>query len=192
MQELKRRELKQSVGTTWEAFCVDWLRTLTDKKGDSKYDAVYTLQEWYHFTKNHVVPEGLILGKKDIGIDLIAHNQYGYHAIQCKWRKKGKVTWDQLSTFIGLVARTGPWASHVIMTNGSGIMWRVKRTKKDVSICQGTFASTSRLHWVTISGGEIKGHTLRDGSEEPEIEETDLDKIREARLARFSLSVVDS
>ena len=186
---LRKRDLKTSVGTMWESFCVDWLLAKRDEKGEKVYDEVWTLREWHEHCKEGNVAEGLSLGKNDIGIDLIARNSKGYHAVQCKWRKKGKVTWSELSTFIGLVGRSGPWVSHIIMTNGDGILWKVKRTKKDVSMCKGTFTATKRDQWLSLSGVSGVGHRLTD----PVVEETssappevvDVDRMREARLARF-------
>ena len=198
LTELKKRELKTSVGTMWEHFCQDWL--LAQRKGEEQvYDNVWTLQEWHiHCKDNANIPSGLVLGKKDIGIDLIAHSKDGYHAVQCKWKKKGKVTWAQLSTFIGLVGRSGPWVSHIVMTNGVGVLWKVKKLKKDKSLCHGTFAGTNRLEWTSITGGTCVGHVLGRTMEEvveiskekKEVEEenrmSETEKMRQARLARFS------
>jgi hypothetical protein len=181
---LKKRELKLSVGTMWEYFCKDWLLA------QEKYDKVWTLKEWHEYCEGNEVEKGLVLGKKDIGIDLVAHSKEGYHAVQCKWKKKGKVTWAQLSTFVGLVSRSGPWVSNIVMTNGSGVMWKVRRLKKDKSLCCGTFSSTERLEWTRISGVECLGHRLDEEVKviEEVVEEVkiDADKMRQARLARFA------
>lgn len=209
LTELKKRDLKQSVGTMWEYFCVDWLKNQRDKNDTPIYDNVWTLREWHDYCDKNDVQKGLILGKRDIGIDLVAHSASGYHAVQCKWKNKGKVTWAQLSTFIGLVARSGPWSSHIIMTSGTGILWKVRRSEKDKSLCKGTFSKTTRAMWLSISGVSGVGHRLTDDapSEPPtppiptvldRMREArlsqatrgsvDLDKVREARLARFTQS----
>lgn len=194
MTELKKRELKTSVGTMWELFCQDWLRAQRDSKNCVIYDSVWTLSEWALYCEEEKsIPKGLVLGKKDIGIDLVAHSKSGYHAIQCKWKKKGKVTWTQLSTFVGLVGRTGPWSSHIIMTNGPGVIWKVRRTVKDKTLGVGTFSSTDRVTWTNLTGHLCIGHRLTDpdeasssqSAEEKPCVAISTEEMRRARLARF-------
>lgn len=178
LTELKKRDLKTSVGTTWERFCALWLLH------EGRYTAVWTISEWL----DHVDSEGLgktyQLKRQDNGIDLIAQSERGYHAVQCKWRKKGRVTWSTLSTFIGLCARTGPWTTQIVMTNAPGITSKVPRTKRDVSLCQGTFRSTSREHWLKMVGLYEENRVSDEASSSAP--EPSLDEMRAARLLRFA------
>lgn len=175
LSELKKRDLKTSVGTTWENFCCLWISS------SGKYDAVWNLSEWREYATS--LPSSYHLTKQDNGIDLVAHNSHGYHAIQCKWRKKGKVTWTSLSTFVGLCSRTGPWTTEIVMTNGTGVTSKVPRTKRDVSLCVGRFRSTKREQWLKMCG-LYDEKTVASSSEVKEV--VDLDEMRRARLARFS------
>jgi hypothetical protein len=187
LNELKKRDLKTSIGTTWELFCKDWLLTYR-KKEKQIYDRVWTLSEWNEYCKVDEIPASLHLRKQDIGIDLVARSDAGYHAIQCKWRKKGKVSWTDLSTFVALVSR-GSWKSHIIMTNATGITWKVSRTDKDKSLCKTTFAHTPRTQWLEMIGEDPRGHKLTDEDRVEEasssIEPISHEVVRMARLAHF-------
>lgn len=197
LTELKKRDLKQSVGRTWELFCKDWLIAQKNSKGEPLFSAVYDVIE----------KRGeLGLDKQDIGIDLIAEATSGtqpvYHAIQCKWRKKGQVTWTQLSTFLALCSRTGPWVCQRVMTNSTGVNWKKMKGSKDRCTARGTFASTDRLTWMTIAGVQSEGYLLGSSTTitvaeasssnavDVDIEQTRVDTMREARLKRFGSTTV--
>lgn len=182
MEDLKKRENKISIGTMWEMVCADWLRV------SGKYEAVWTLQEWREYIEVANLPVGYNLKKKDVGIDLIAKSKkYGYHAIQCKWRKKGTITWAMVSTFAGLCSKTGPWSSQVIMTNASGIGRNVPRTKSDYNMCAGTFRGTSREHWMKMCD-IYDEHLLEDPDVNKIEQKVDVEAMRKARLERFSIA----
>lgn len=202
LTELKKRDLKQSVGRTWELFCKDWLLAQRNSKGVPLYVAVH----------DAVDKKGeLGLGKQDIGIDLVAEARIGnktvYHAIQCKWRKKGLVTWTQLSTFLALCSRTGPWVCHRVMTNSTGVNWKKMKGDKDRCTARGTFAATDRLTWMATAGVQSQGHVLGSTASNEASSSTDIDVVtesltqmsvskstvdivREARLKRFVGAVV--
>lgn len=146
--DLKKREDKKKKGDLWELFCRDWLES------SDKYRNVWLFQDWivYCSEKGHSLMG--LKTKQDNGIDIIAETLDGtFVAIQCKYRKdKKKVTWNTLSTFIGLCERTGPWSQYIVMTNGSGVTRKVPKSKKDKSICIGTFRGTSRTQWLKMAG----------------------------------------
>lgn len=121
------------------------------------------------------------LGKKDMGIDLVAQttdNQW--IAIQCKYRRKPKrsrapngkkiywsVTWKDLSTFYSLCQRTGPynnsgnyssWLKHAVMTNAPSVNRQGRKNDKDLSICIGSFRNIPKNVWLAIIG--YKGYNL--------------------------------
>lgn len=103
----------------------------------------------------------LNLDKVDLGIDLVAENNGRYYAIQVKYRKfnqrkKTVLGWKQLSTFLALVSRTGPWARHIVFTNADYIRHAGKKTNKDWSICIGTLRGIKRHEWELILGYKPK------------------------------------
>jgi hypothetical protein len=148
LSDLKKREDKKKKGDIWEKFCQDWLLA------SDKYKNVWLFQEWIRYcSEKQCIPKGL-KSKQDNGIDIIAELEDGtFVAVQCKYRKDmKKVTWNSLSTFIGLCERTGPWVQYIVMTNGSGVTRKVPKSKKDKSICIGTFRGTSRTQWLKMAG----------------------------------------
>ena len=152
--ELRKRENKMHKGRAFEEFSLEYL------KATDKYQAVYA---WKDIPDNLRETLGL-KAKVDDGIDLIAVTHEGrYHAIQCKYRKKtgSTVPWTQLATFFGLCARTGPWEKHLVITNCRGITMKIQRTKKDKSICYGTFKNLSRDVWMKMVGDYVE-HRLTD------------------------------
>jgi len=150
MKELKERESKKKKGDAWEEFCVEWL------KASGRYKHVWKWSE---------VPDDVrdLLGlvkRQDNGIDLVCKRDRKYIPVQCKYRRKGNVTWTVLSTFIAMCNRTGPWSKRIVMTNCKSINWKGNREEDDFSWCCGTFRKTSREMWLTIAGVENKGHIL--------------------------------
>lgn len=148
MKDMQERDSMKRKGDIWELFCKDWLLAT------GEYQAVYLLDEYN-------AQFGCIT-RQDNGIDLLAQTTTGWHAIQCKYRSKGYVTWKMLSTFIALCERTGPWDKYIVMTNAPGVTHKLPRTPKDKSICYRRFANTPREHWMRIIGTDRSFRRLCD------------------------------
>lgn len=201
IKEMKDRENKKKKGDIWENFCKDWLIA------SGKYIRVWLLNEYNNefsppasivsnnetnittisslYDRLSSEKQRTFISKQDNGIDIIAQTTDGWHAIQCKYRKKGKVSWTSLSTFIALCERTGPWDKYIVMTNSTGVTHKLPKTPKDKSICKGTFESTTRDHWLKMIGKDT-GYKLN--SVQPIIHPNktpDLDELRRLRLSRF-------
>lgn len=176
IQEMKSRDDKKEKGSIWEQFCQLWLRH------DCRYTDVWLFNE---------IPDDirrqLKLGNVDYGIDMVARNYDGFAAIQCKYRSKnGKVTWNTLSTFIGLCSVTGPWIQQVVMTNCSGVTRKIPRGPLDKSICLGSFRGTKREKWLKMVDMYTETRCASSISpENPKIPEDDIEKIRQARLLYY-------
>ena len=152
------------------------------------------VKKWYvWFLKD--VPEDikkyLGLRGQDLGIDLVAYNPQNqkYYPIQVKYRKfnqksKTVLGWKQLSTFLALSSRTGPWQKYIVFTNAHYIRHGGRKTEKDWSICLGTLRGIKRHDWESMMGYEP--HNL-DKSNNPTktTKELSLDEIRKKRLERF-------
>jgi predicted helicase len=188
LSDLKKREDKKKKGDTWEQFCKEWLLSL------DKYKNVWTFQEWMKFCIENNKSSFGLKTKQDNGIDLIGQlNTGNFVTIQCKYRKdKKKVTWNSLSTFVGLCERTGPWAQYIVMTNGSGVTRKVPKSKKDKSICIGTFRATERTQWMKMAGLYVENKLtecslVEDKSEKEEIitNQPSMKELREIRLQKF-------
>ncbi len=155
MQAIRDNHTKKRVGDAWESFCHLWLiHTKT-------CDAVWTLQDWHTISSD--LPPGYQLGKQDNGIDLIGRKDDAYYAIQCKYRGiQRKVPWGQLSTFIGLCERTGPWERYIVMCSGSGVSGKKVKSSKDRTLAGGTFRKTARPVWEAMaqlgSGYRLSDH----------------------------------
>lgn len=166
MVSLKRREKMKIRGDNWEVFCKLYLSK------DSKYDRVWLLNEIPVEVRQY-----LSLSKKDQGIDLVVRvtnsaldtttdvSKYEYIPVQCKFRAPDKhgitkrVKWNDLATYVGLCVFTGPWKSHIVMTNAPGIRYpHMERTfKKEyrfriTTLAKGTFENLSRIEWLDIIG----------------------------------------
>lgn len=181
--EMKKRDNKRDKGMLFEEFCKDWLLA------QDRYTGVWTLAGFRQYAIENDLPQGYRLDKQDNGIDLVLQTTkkgvVTYSAIQCKWRKKGRVAWATLSTFIGLCERTGPWDHYIVMTNAPGITRKVPKSPKDRSICVGTFRHTTREQWCKIAG-VYEPHLLTEPTPKPVNEEEERERMRQARLARFS------
>jgi hypothetical protein len=142
MQELKDRESKKQKGDVWELFCYKWL------VATQKYAQVW---KWNQIPQEH--KDKLKLERKeDNGIDIVVMTNTGYQCVQCKYRKKNKITWTSIATFVAMAAMTGPWEKHIVMTNAPGVTRKLKRTEKDISFCRGTFRRTKRDIWLRMVG----------------------------------------
>lgn len=121
----------------------------------------------------------LNLKNHDLGIDLVAIDKYNrYYAIQAKYRKKNQykpitvVGWKELSTFYGIVTKTGPYFKHIVITNANYIRHIGVKTKKDQSICYGTLKNIKSDQWLSMTNQ--KGNVL---DSEPSNSETEIPKI---------------
>ena len=132
----------------------------------------------------------LKLAKVDLGIDLVARESFGakgdkWYAIQAKYRKKGSkpktvLGWKQLSTFYGIVSKTGEWTKHIVFTNADYIRHVGTKTIKDKSMCIGTLRGIKRHEWEAMLGHQ--GYTV---SEEKSKKLT-VEELREKRLKAFN------
>lgn len=162
IQELKRRTTK-SKGELFEVFCMMYLQSRGYECWMLKDVPVDMLAN-------------LGLTSQDVGIDLIARipqpakqdkdeqneekqeQKYHYFAVQCKYRSPTKnklgqtvhrVGWKDISTFLALCTRTGPWIKHIIMTNALTVSWKGKKTAKDYTIARNTFNKQPTTYWCT-------------------------------------------
>lgn len=170
LQELKARECKKLKGDVWEEFCYQYLLSL------EKYTSVW---KWKEVPPE--VKETLGLHRReDNGIDIVCKQGKKFIAVQCKYRKRGKVPWSTLSTFVGMCSTTGPWYRCLVMTNCKGVTRKVARREGDVSWCGGTFRKrTPREVWMRMAGFDTEGQKL-GGEKVKSIEEMKL-----ARLKKF-------
>lgn len=166
IKEIKDKMNTKIKGDIFEHFCVLYLRT----SEQFKFQDVWLLGD---------VPQEsmqkLGLKRYDLGIDIIARDRSDrYYAIQAKYRKRNLkkmkvgLTWKQLSTFYGLVSRTGPFLKHIVMTNADFCRHVGKRSTKDRSICYTTFRNTKIEHWRQMSN--FQEHSMSLPSSEPNLE----------------------
>ncbi len=174
MLELKdKANDKKKKGNLFEAFCYLYVKNIL------QHDEV-----WFYSEIPDEIREKLNLAqKRDMGIDLISKEDNKYFAIQCKYRKPKDqiqtVPWKELSTFYGLVNITGPWERHITMTNINGCCHIMgNKTKKDWSICLGTFKNLNKFKWLQLI--DKQGFTsLNEEDEDDENEENKSDEDEE-------------
>ena len=142
VDSLKRKTL--SVGRAWEEFCAQVLQM----RG---YDTVYMLRD---------APPRLLhalgLKARDMGIDILAGHDGKWTAVQCKFRTRGGITWQQLSTFVALCACSGPYEEHLVMTNAPYVRYQ-RRCTKDQTMTAQAFKSMLRHQWLTLAGVDDAG-----------------------------------
>ena len=107
----------------------------------------------------------LSLKKNDLGIDLVAKDTHNkFYAIQAKYRKRNQykpitvVGWKELSTFYGIVNKTGPFYKHIVITNANYIRHIGNKTIKDKSICYLSLKNIKLDQWLAMTN--IVGHSL--------------------------------
>lgn len=164
--DLKRlKNDKTLVGDAWEHFCVKFLR----------------LRGFEAHLLRDVPSETLArlnLGRNDRGIDIVAFDEDDRaFAVQCKFRRRGVVSWREISTFEALCSRSGPWHRQVVMTNAPGVRREGKRLIQDLTFANGTFAAMQRHEWMEIA--EI-GEGRAVGGDAGSLEE-----VRDRFLARL-------
>ena len=161
MTTLKKRTKNES-GFVWEHFCLMYLKS----KG---YGECWLISE---------VPVDILnklnLSRMDMGIDIIIKHNNGFFAVQAKWRsnknKKSKIslTWNKLSTFYALCARTGPWLKYIVITNCDFVRRQGKKFKMDQTIAKGSFISCKRDIWVDMCG-------MKQGNKMVELKKSSID-----------------
>ena len=147
MTSLKKRTKNES-GFVWEHFCLMYLKS----KG---YGECWLISE----TPIDIL-EKLNLSRMDMGIDIVIKHNNGFFAVQAKWRsnknKKSKIslTWNMLSTFYALCARTGPCLNFIVITNCDFVRRQGKKFKMDQTIAKGGFLACKRDTWINMCGME--------------------------------------
>lgn len=131
------------------------------------------------------VPEDILrsmkLNRRDYGIDILAHRDGQWFAVQCKWKARqagvyipgtrlhsNVVNWKELSTFYALCARSGPWSGHVVMTSCPRVLRMGASNSKDIHITSSNFNQCSKDIWYSIYGQENKviSNVIRPTTEE--------------------------
>ena len=171
IDELKLKFNKKIKGDYFEALCWLYIKFIL------KHDEV-----WLYKDISLDIKQLLNLTINDYGIDIVSKKDNEYYAIQCKYRKPNNkiqiISWRSLSTFYGLVSKTGPWKRHIVMTNVNGCKHIGQKTEKDLSICIGTFRNLTHFDWLKMINkeNEIKN----------EIKLVDKEEIRLKRLEYYN------
>ena len=155
---LELRMRRKSIGDAWEDFCVDYLIVCENYQSAQRLTDV---------GDNELVTYGL--GRKDMGIDLIAKDAEGHPvAVQCKFRTKGNVSWREISTFYALCARTGPWKTVSVMTNRNRVSREGNPLSHERAILCREFEAIPRHLWLVLAkytdtgSGQTIGGTAPD------------------------------
>ncbi|SNW62966.1 Hypothetical protein ORPV_1062 [Orpheovirus IHUMI-LCC2] len=142
IERKKRTELEK--GIWWEEICVLWLHVTTGNE-------VWRLKDIPKDIKERLRIE------VDYGIDGVmkelCKEGEKYHALQFKYRNKDYVSYGELSTFYSTCYLTGPYSSHIIMTNCKGVSHKkgVPKDPKEKVIARGTFSGkNSKWVWCKI------------------------------------------
>lgn len=199
--EMRQNRKTKTKGDLWEIFCKFYLQKI------KKYDNVWLLKE----TPDDIL-NLLKLRKNDVGIDIIACKNNKYSAVQCKFKKPREglvpgtwiayncVNWKELSTFYALCNSTNDnnWENHIVMTNTKYVRHMGNKTKKDKSICYGTFSKMTSFDFINLTnnGHHIIQETTNENDKNEESkrksvkrrERMNLNKMREARLKYFSVT----
>jgi len=171
IDELKLKFNKKIKGDYFEALCWLYIKFIL------KHDEV-----WLYKDISLDIKQLLNLTINDYGIDIVSKKDNEYYAIQCKYRKPNNkiqiISWRSLSTFYGLVSKTGPWKRHIVMTNVNGCKHIGQKTEKDLSICIGSFRNLTHFDWLKMINkeNEIKN----------EIKLVDKEEIRLKRLEYYN------
>jgi len=191
-------------GNYFEALCALYL--------EAQGYVVYTLKELSPDLRRQ-----LHIPQNDFGIDLIAYAppssdtrhpllpiavQCKYRAIKnqkTKYRPHGKTAlgWKELSTFMALCERTGPWKERLVMTSADFASFKGMKDNRDRIIAKQTWINTPRATWLCMAGVESNpGHVLGSAgsalesssaaAQSPPIEKVEQkDNARERRAAHF-------
>jgi hypothetical protein len=185
--EMKQFRKTKTKGDIWEYFCKLYLQKI------KKYDEVWLLKE---------VPDEILfklgLKRHDYGIDIIACKNGKYSAVQCKFKRPREglvpgtwiayncVNWKELSTFYALCNSTNKnnWEQHIVMTNTKYIRHMGNKSKKDKSICFGTFSKLSSLDFMEFLENQDK-----EDQNNAQMMEMDVQDIRLARLKFLKVDI---
>ena len=185
IQELKEKNNKKLVGDIFEVFVKLYIKFIMH------FEDVWLLKELPDDIRNK-----LNLQKQDLGIDLIGYNDNGYHAIQAKFRspnqhKKTGISWKELSTFYGLTAKTGPYKSHIVITNADYVRHIGKKEKYEKSLCKGTLTKLKWSDWILMINGVSNTNTYRSGltSQNFVLTKPNLEELRQKRLIFFDTNI---
>ena len=156
----------RAIGDAWEAFCCAYL----NERGHEAHVLSDVPDDW-------LAEVGM--SRRDVGVDIVSRDASGrWCAIQCKFRRRGRVSWRELATFEALCARTGPWHHHIVMTNQAGVRREGEARAQDVTYARGSFQAMPRHEWEKLAGlGE--GRALGGGT-------TSMDDARRAFLDRLA------
>jgi hypothetical protein len=139
IQDFKKRSKKET-GDLFENFCVIYLQTL----GYTCYLLKDTPQD---------ILDKLSMKRQDLGIDIIALKDSGYHAVQCKFKSKDKnkkytvLSWKQMSTFYALCSRTPGLSKYIIMTTADYVRKVGHKIDKDETIAYQKLANLDLKVW---------------------------------------------
>lgn len=175
MQELRDKANKKIKGDLFEHFALLYLE---HKMGLDAWLLEDVPQEHLDEVK---------LGRRDMGIDLIALDKQGrYYAVQVKFRSRSSyksrvvVGWKQLSTFFALAARSGPYHKVIVFTNADSVH-RVGGVRPgDKSICIGTLRKIKQKTWLSMAG--VPGQKVCSEKHR----KLSRSKVREARIKALS------
>lgn len=160
MSQLKKRTKNES-GFIWEHFCLMYLKS----KG---YGECWLISD----TPEEILKK-LNLSRMDMGIDIVIKHKNGFFAVQAKWRSNKKntskisLTWNKLSTFYALCARSGHWLKYIVITNCDYVRRQGRKSKMDQTIAKGSFLGCKRESWIKMAGigeGKSVGNKLTDTS----------------------------
>ena len=146
--EMRLKESKKEKGDHFELLCKLYLEN--NEKFDFK-------NVWLLSEVPSEILQKLSMKRKDFGIDLVCQTKSDkFIAVQAKYRKIGHkksnvVTWKMLSTFYALCLKTGPWEKYIVITNADYVTHMGKKTKKDQSICIGTWKKIKTETWLKMS-----------------------------------------
>jgi hypothetical protein len=140
--------------------------TSTKIKGDlfEIFSVLYFESLEYNVWLIKDMPENILtflgLTKRDMGIDIVIEKNGEFSAVQCKYKTKYPATykckkynnlcWKQLSTFYGLVARSGPWKNHIIITTGDKVILPGTKTDMDYIITYSDLLNIDNVTWHQI------------------------------------------
>lgn len=146
--ELRLKESKKAKGDHFELLCQLYLET---------HDKYNFKNVWLLHEVPTEILNKLSMKRKDFGIDLVCQtNSDKFIAVQAKYRKIGRkksnvITWKMLSTFYALCLKTGPWEKYIVITNADYVTHMGKKTKKDQSICIGTWKKIKTETWLKMA-----------------------------------------
>lgn len=149
---------KKVRGDVFECFALRYMKCLFKYK-NSKGDKKEGLKEvWLLKDLPNDLREKLNMEKVDLGIDLVGvDDENNYYAIQVKFRTPNPykstngIGWKQLSTFYGLVNKTGPWIKHVVFTNANYVRHVGQKTNKDLSICRTKLLQLKHMDFLKLN-----------------------------------------